>query len=383
LNLYDLPDIEFAERAPDAIKTDIISGYEAAHREATGERITLYPGDPRRLFLLSVAEMIIIQRSLIDWTAKQNTLAYASGPRLDHLGLMLAVSRLPARRSRATIRFALSAPQQGITVIPAGTRVTAGGGNTYFATAEPIEIPAGEISGDALALALDAGKSANGFLPGQIGKLVDPLPWVQSVENITESAGGADVEDDENFRERIHLAPESFSVAGARGAYEYWVKTAHASIIDAAIIGPPIIEPGRVEIYPLMEGGELPTRDILDLVYQTCGAEDIRPMTDYVTVHPPVPAGYSLSLRYWIHRGDATRATAIHSAVVKAVDAWILWQRSKIGRDIIPSALVQYVMEAGAKRADVSSPEFRELGYKELAIIDDPPEIIYGGLEDD
>jgi phage-related baseplate assembly protein len=76
-------------------------------------------------------------------------------------------------------------------------------------------------------------------------------------------------------------------------------------------------------------------------------------------------------------------ATSIQAAVERAVADWILWQRSKIGRDITPSKLVQLVMEAGAKRVSVHAPAYKELKYKELSIIDDPPEIIYGGLEDD
>jgi phage-related baseplate assembly protein len=383
VNLYGLPDIVFAGKDPATIKQEIIGGYEQAYREATGEKITLYPGDPRRLFLLTVADMIILQRNLIDWTGKQNLLAFAGGASLDHLGLLLGVTRLPAQRARTTIRFTLSAPQPSATVIPKGTRLTPGGGNIYFATREALEIPADALSGDVLALAAETGAAANGYMPGQISRLVDPLPWIASVENVTESAGGADIEDDENLRERIHLAPESFAAAGPHGAYIFWAKSAHQDITDVAVIGPPRIAPGQVEIYPLMKGGIMPTQDILDLVYETCSAEDIRPMTDFVSVLPPAEARYRLSLTYWIERSNATLATDIASAVGRAVTEWAAWQRSKIGRDLTPSKLVQLVMEAGAKRVSIRSPAFTELSYKEIGVIDGPPEIIYGGLEDD
>ncbi|MFD2089923.1 baseplate J/gp47 family protein [Brevibacillus brevis] len=49
---------------------------------------------------------------------------------------------------------------------------------------------------------------------GKLNQLVDPLPFVQSVSNVTESGGGADEEDDDSYAERIRQAPESFSVAG-------------------------------------------------------------------------------------------------------------------------------------------------------------------------
>jgi phage-related baseplate assembly protein len=382
MNLFGLSDISFAEKDPDAIKRDIISSYESAYNAATGELVTLHPGDPRRLFLLTVADMIILQRNIIDWTAKQNLLAFSTEGNLDHLGLQLDVRRLPSQHSRTTVRFTLSAPQTNSVIIPAGTRITPGGGSVYFATEEPLDIPPGDLSGNVLALAVLPGEEANGFLPGQINRLVDPLPWVQSVTNLTASSGGADVEDDENLRERIHLAPESFSVAGPRGAYEFWARSSHPGIIDAAVVGPPILEPGYVEIYPLLKGGELPTQDILDLVYDTCNADDVRPLTDHLSVLSPVATPYSIVMEYWLDRRDATIAGAIQSGVKKAVDEWILWQKSEMGRDITPSRLTQMVMDAGVKRVEITSPAYTVLNYKQIAISQGEPSIIYGGMED-
>jgi phage-related baseplate assembly protein len=381
VNLFGLPDIVFAEKDPDTIKRDIISGYESAYQQATGEMITLYPGDPRRLFLLTVAEVIILQRNLIDWTAKQNLLAYTTEEREDHMGLLLGVARLPAQRARTTIRFILSAPQQSATLIPAGTRVTPSGRNIYFATEDTLEIPAGELSGDVLALSTEQGSMANGFLPGQVNRLVDPLPWIASVENITESSGGADVENDESLRERIHLAPESFSVAGPTGAYKFWAKTAHQGIIDISVVGPPYTAPGNVEIYPLMENGELPSQEILELVYNICSAEDIRPDTDHVFVFEPEPVEFDISITYWIDRRYAAQATAIVKSVQNAISEWELWQRTALGRDINPSELNHRMVAAGAKRTEITTPTFMPLSYKQVGITG-AKEVLYGGLED-
>ncbi|MDR1516422.1 MAG: hypothetical protein LBS45_12085, partial [Synergistaceae bacterium] len=107
MNLYGLPDIAFAEKAPDIIKRDIIARYEEAYFQATGERITLYPGDPRRLFLLTIADIIVLQRNLIDYTGKQNMLAFADNTNLDHLGFFLAVKRLESSPALVTMRYTL------------------------------------------------------------------------------------------------------------------------------------------------------------------------------------------------------------------------------------------------------------------------------------
>jgi phage-related baseplate assembly protein len=379
-NLFGLPDIHFAEKDAAEIKRGIIVGFEKAFHEATGERLTLYPADPRQLFLSTIADIIVLQRNLIDYTGKQNMLAFADNTNLDHLGLILAVKRLESSPALVTMRYALSVPLASAYMIPAGTRCTPDG-KIFFASVESAEIPPGETYADVPSKCTETGASGNGFLPGQINRLVDPLPWIQSVENVTESAGGADTEGDENLRERIHLAPESFSVAGPRGAYEFWAKSAHQSIVDVSVVGPPETDPGNVEIYPLLEDGELPGQEILDLVYAMCNADDIRPDTDHVFVLPPEPVSFDLSVTYWIDRRNVTQAAAIKTAVERAAADWELWQRSALGRDINPSELNHRMIAAGAKRTDISSPGFTVLNYKQVGVAS-LREIIYGGIED-
>ncbi|WP_318253538.1 baseplate J/gp47 family protein [Selenomonas sp. AB3002] len=51
--------------------------------------------------------------------------------------------------------------------------------------------------------------------------MVDPLPFVASVTNLTATAGGADVETDDSYRLRIQQAPESYSCAGSKGPISF------------------------------------------------------------------------------------------------------------------------------------------------------------------
>jgi phage-related baseplate assembly protein len=377
-NLFGLSDITFASKDAAEIKRDIITKFEAAFFDATGERLTLYPSDPRQLFLSTIADVIVLQRNIIDYAVKQNMLAFADGIPLEHLGLPMSVARLPAQRAGAVIRFTLSVPQSGIMIIPSGIRVTPGGGNLYFATDDNLEIPAGELTGDVHATALEPGESANGFLPGQINRLVDPLPYIQSIANITTSEGGADIEGDENLRERIHLAPESFSNAGSKGAYIFWARTATQLIVDVGVYSP---EPGVVNIFPLLEDGGIPGQEILDAVAAACNADTIRPMTDLVYVLPPQPVEFDLRVTWYLERSNATRIIDISSRVNHAVWSWLVWQRSKLGRDINLSELISQVVQAGAKRVVVESPDFRVLEFNEVAIAASES-VIYGGIED-
>lgn len=370
-----LADIVFAEKAADEIESAIITQYETLAGR------TLAKGDPVRLFLEAIVLVIIQQRALIDYAAKQNLLAYADGDYLDHIGALLEVTRLEASRAMTTLKFTLSEVQPSAVIIPEGTRATPGGGTILFATTESVDIPAGEREAEVTAQCTLSGTQGNGYVPGQIRKLVDPFPFEMTVENITETYGGSDTETDENFRERIQIAPESFSVAGPTGAYEYWARSAHQGIIDVAVLGPPDTEPGNVNIYPLMTDGDLPTQEILDAVYEVCNADDKRPDTDFVHVLSPEPVEFELNVSYWIDRKRATQAAQIQRAVEEAVNAWALWQRSKLGRDLNPSELNHRMVAAGAKRTEIVSPEFRVLTASQVAIMT-AKTLTLGGLED-
>lgn len=363
--------ILFADKDSEAIVEELISRYE------TAAGVTLYPGDPVRLFLETIAYIISYQRSLIDFTGKMNLLAYATGNYLDHLGVFVGVSRLSAAAAVCTVRFSLSAIQSGSVIIPAGTRVSAGG-NMYYATDAVTEIPAGEAYADIAVTAVLSGTAGNGLLPGQINVLVDPLPFIQSVANITASTGGTDTETDDNFRERIQLAPESFSVAGPVGAYEFWARSAHPGISSVAVNSP---TPGVVNIYPLLSGGEIPTDEIIQIVEDVLTDEQVRPLTDDVHVYAPTALEYTLSVTYYIDRAKTTTAASIQAAVEAAADAWISWQRERLGRDINPSELIHRMITAGAKRVTVSAPAYTETAFNQLAVCESRT-VNFGGLED-
>ena len=372
-----LNDITFAEKSGEEIEVAVISTYE----NLAGR--TLAKGDPIRLFLEAIVLLLVHQRSLIDYSAKQNLLAYAEGDHLDHLGALLGVTRLEASRALTTLKFTLSEMQLSSVSIPEGTRASPGGGTILFATTEAVEIPVGKTEIEVTAECTLSGTQGNGYVAGQISKLVDPFPFEMSVENITETYGGSDIENDENFRERIQIAPESFSVAGSSEAYKFFARTAHQDIID---VGLPLsfeedFEPGHVDLYILMKNGELPSNEILEKVLEICNADDVRPLTDYVTANAPEIVNFDLNVKYFIDRANATQSTQIQASVESAVQAWIAWQRSKLGRDLNPSELNHRIIAAGAKRVEIISPAFRTIKYKELAIPSSQT-LTFGGLED-
>jgi len=371
-DLPALPDIDFCETDAARVEASVIAAYEAV------SGTTLYPGDPVRLFLESLAYVIAQQRSVIDYTGKMNLVRLAAGPFLDHLGAFTNCGRMSASAAKTTLRFSLNAPLSFAVPIPSGTRATPDG-NIHFATMEAVEIPAGETSVDATAACTLAGSKGNGFLAGQISRLADVIPYVDRVANVTLTLGGADQEGDDKFRERVQLSPERFSTCGPRDGYRYWALSAHQDVVDVAVVSP---TPGRVEVYPLLAGGELPTSEVLAAVSALLREESVRPLTDIVAVLPPDPVVYDVSLVWYLGEGSAASAATIALAVEAAVAEWAAWQRARLGRDLNPTRLSTLVEQAGAKRVEILSPVARTLTAQELAVAG-AVDVAYGGVEGD
>lgn len=373
--LDDFTAVDFSELTPSGIEEMVITAYE----EASGQ--TVYPGDPVRLFLQSNAYIISLLAAFINETGNQQYLAHARGPHQDLIGEMVDTARLPASAACTVLRFSVAEALAWPVLIPKGTRVNTGDGNTEltFATDATVTIPAGALSADVSATCMAAGAQANGLVPGQLNRLVDPLAYVASARNLETSRLGADVESDTSYRARIQLAPERFSVAGPAGAYRYHTLAAHQNISDVAVWCP---VPGTVDVRPVMSGGELPPENILALVRERLNAEDVRPLTDTVIVAAPEPVEYAVSGGWYLHRDNAALAASVTRKIEAALEEYRLWQRSAPGRDINPTRLIALLERAGAKRVELSSPAYSKLEKKQIAQ-ETAIAFTFMGLEDD
>ena len=371
---WGLPDVEFLETDAETIKAEILTGYE----QASGR--TLAAGDPVRLFLLSLASIIIQQRTTINLAAQQNLLTYAQGEYLDALGALLSVERLEESRAVTTIKFTLSQALATVYTIPAGTEVT--NGTVTFATDHDLDIPKGELSGSVTASCTVPGEVGNDYLAGQVTTIVKPMTFVAKAENVTITTGGSEAESDASLAERIRLAPNSFSVAGPEKAYVYHAKSVSSSVIDVSVTSP---SPGEVDVYVLLSGGVLPQEETLQQISDYLNDSSIRPLTDYVKVLAPKAVNYQIELHYWIGREDSSRAEQIKADVTAAVEKYRLWQQGKIGRDILPAKLIQYVMQAGASRIDsptMKPADFKALESGQVAQCTDV-KVVYEGIKDE
>ena len=368
MKLSDLPDIEFVSADEQEILSDIIKLYT----EITGR--TLAQGDPVRLFLCVIAAIILMLCNKINYTGKQNLLRYSAGANLDHLGVLVGAERIGAKASVTTIKITLSEVRSVATNIPAGTRATAGD-NVFFAIDQDATVIAGQLDVSVAATCTVAGVLGNGYLPGEINKIVDPIPYVAGMVNTTTSEGVCVVCVGVAFR----VGAEGFSVAGPVGEYIKIAKRASSLIVDVSVISP---EPGQVLITPLLVGGGIPGKEMLDIVEAACSDRSVRPLTDHVHVAAPEVVNYDLTLTYYIDRANEAKSVAVQSAVAKAVEDYIDWQKSKLGRDINPDELICLIKNAGAKRAVISSPTFRIVADNHVAIAENV-NVTFGGLENE
>lgn len=369
---FNLPDINFFEKDPDEIESNILFYIN----EKTGMALT--NADPRRKFVEALVEYIVLERNYLDYSFKQNLLAYAEDEFLDHKGEEVETTRMDAKAAQTTMEFVLESDRVDVLTIPEGTRFLVGE-ETFFATDETVVVPVGQTTVQVTATCLETGEVGNGYLPGEITNLVDPLPWVKEVKNVTTSSGGVELENDDQYAERIRIAPESFSVAGPELAYEYWAKSASQEIVDVYAYSP---SDGVVDIRVLLQNGDLPSQELLDEVLEICSDKTKRPLTDKVTVNAPETVSYDVDVKYWISESNSSVLTTIQQQIESAFNEYLAWQKSKLGRDIDLSELIARLKEAGASRVAVNSTMYIQVEKYQVAQ-EDTTNLTFGGLSDD
>lgn len=367
-----LPEINFLTTNPEELSSDLVQFYE----ELEGRKLA--EADPLRIIFLAVTSFIAKQNIRINDAARQNLLYYARGDVLKHKGQEWNTPVLEATPATTTLRLHLSTRLTSPKIVNKGTLATSNEAAIFFASKKDAVITTQDDYVDIEMVCTVTGPEGNGFLIGEINTLVNPLPYISRVENITISAGGALEENEDSHRERIYLAPERLSTAGPSGAYEFFARSASQLISDVYVDSP---QEGRVAISVLLENGQLPTQEILDSVYEIVNDRRVRPLTDFVTVSAPGTVSYDLDVTYYLE-SEAVDKSIIRAEIEKAIENYIIWQSSKIGRDINPTKLISECYRAGAKRVDVKTPIFASVDKGQVAKLNTKT-INFGGVEDD
>ena len=349
----------------DADPNTMVETLTAKYESITGR--TVHPASPEKLFIQWVAATMVLLAEQINFAGNQNIPSKAVGEGLDNLAQIFFIKQRPqAKPATVTLRFTISEAQTTAVLVPVGTRVTTADQSVVFVTDKDVYVTAGETTVDVTATCDTPGTGGNGYVAGQINTCVDLFAYYTSVTNITMSDGGSDTATDDEFYDLLLTGQDAYTSAGARGAYEFYARSVSTEIRDVVINSP---EPCVVHIYAVMDDGTLASAEMKAAILAACNDEDIRPLTDQVSVEDADLVTYNINMTYYLSRDSTESAAAIQAKVEQAVQDFIVWENAQIGRDINPSKLNQLVVEAGAKRTVITSPTFTVL---KNGTVDDP-----------
>ncbi|MDM4976216.1 baseplate assembly protein [Escherichia coli] len=163
------------------------------------------------------------------------------------------------------------------------------------------------------------------------------------------------MEEDEAFRERIQLSWSQLNTAGARNAYRFHASSADEDVLDADAYGPE--EHGRageVDVYVLSrEGNGTASEALLDAISARLNADEIRPLTDFVTVKSAIINDYTVTAELEIPDGpDAGEV------LENAKNTLMSYTRlaNRINGMVPLSAIYAALQQTGVARVILSSP---------------------------
>ena len=333
---------------------ELITTLTAAYEKITGQ--TVRPSSPEKLFMQWVAYILLLERMHTNAAGNANLPSRAEADDLDELGeTIFNLPRPAAKAATTTMRFSIQEAQSFEILIPEGTRVTDSSQSIYWATDTDVYISAGKTSADVDCTCQTKGTGGNGYSAGQINTIVDLFDYYSGCQNVTASDGGTDSPTDDEYYDLMRESINSWSDAGARGGYEYFAKQVSNQIEDVVVKSP---DPGYVKIYVLMSDGSFASDEIRKAVLEACNDDDVRPLTDHVSVETGSTVSFNISFKYFIPSDTSVSATQMASDVAAAVQDYVDWQCGKFGRDINPDKLRDLVLACGVKRLEVTEPVF-------------------------
>lgn len=364
----DLPkraDLKIVDDDIGTILSETIKDYE----QRTGK--VLQPAHIERLLINTFAYREFLLRKQLNEAYRQQHIPYATGLMLDVAGADFGTHRLPAQPADTMLEFSVKADEIGnLTIqIPKGTEVLAG--NIAFATTDSGKLSQNRPSMTLAAICTQAGTAGNGYAVEQINTLANRLhPSITvAVKNTTISQNGADVENDDSYRERIMLAFERFSNAGSKGAYAYFARQVSQEIIDVHVgnasdskgqaIG------GTVAVSLLTKS--MPASDtLIQEVAKALNDEKVRPLCDTVTVNSAKVVNFTLNAELTTFTG--TNHDEVLANAKSAFETYQKQAQSRLGQDIVPLNIAKALQVAGVYDVKLISPTLTAIAPDAVAI---------------
>jgi len=159
-------------------------------------------------------------------------------------------------------------------------------------------------------------------------------------------------ETDERLRTRRQLALKGFSTAGPAAGYEFFSLSASALVKSVKVQSP---APGKVLVTILSsEGNGAASEELLEAVRKSLLDDDVRPLTDHVTVESAKIIQYEVSVRITL------TPSPLQSAVLELATAKVreyIASRQVIGCAVAISGIYQALHLDGVERVELLSPK--------------------------
>lgn len=159
------------------------------------------------------------------------------------------------------------------------------------------------------------------------------------------------MEDDEEFRRRIQMAPEAYTTAGSSGSYIFHALSAHPDILDAAVVSPA----PRIVIVTVLSrvGNGAPSAEAIAAVENVLSGATKRPLTDLPTISGVGVVEYTITAI--IHTFDGPDSSLVIAASTASGNAMVA-KAKRIGRDVPLSAIYAALHVDGVRRVELLSP---------------------------
>jgi len=190
----------------------------------------------------------------------------------------------------------------------------------------------------------------------------------------TEKATDAVMESNDDYRRRIQLAPQGFSVAGPEGAYIFHALSADSRVLDAKPASP---SPGKVVVTLLSRVGDgMASAELLAVVEKFLREGELRPLTDYVLVQSADIVRYRVKATLITFKGpDASVALAeAQRRCVKYVT-----DSHRLGLSPSDSGFKAALHVEGVQRVELEEPGVLAISPTQAAYCTGI-EIVHGGL---
>lgn len=355
-----------AEVIPVFIEADLEEMYNVLVDDYEGRTLKqLFPAQPEALVLRTFAYQLYLLKQQFNNALLQMLVPYSKAPVLDYLAQLVGVTRLAPSSSNCTIRFVMTNGHAVVT-IPIGTRIASSDSLAIFETLDEVIVGLGVNTIDVSAECQTVGVSGNGYIIGSIKNILDPVAGVFSASNIDVTAGGSELETDEQLRARIILAPNSFSVAGPSDAYKFFAKSANSSIVDVAVTTPVA---GTVKVFPLISPAGVTQQQVLDDVLAVLSDEKIRPLCDTVLVESPIVKFYTLSIG--ITKFETGVSDKIIEEVTERVSTYLQNRERTLGGNLVVQAIIAASMVEGVYSVSISGDAASDINCEdnEVAVL--------------